>query len=80
MLDSSMKKSAGFAFVEFRKHEEAKDFIEHLSENPQQLMNKPYVIEFAIQDSRKLLKLKKSKKITKTTEKEQGQKKGERGG
>ena len=64
MLDSSMKKSAGFAFVEFSNHDTSKSFIENLQENPQMLMNHPFVVEFAIQDSRKMLKLsQKSKKI-----------------
>lgn len=30
MLEKDMKKSAGFAFVEFKKHETAKQFIEKL--------------------------------------------------
>ena len=59
-----MKKSAGFAFLEFSSHEMSKQFIENLNENPEQLMNHPFVVEFAIQDSRKLAKLsKKSRKI-----------------
>lgn len=65
MLDSTMQKSAGYAFVEFKKHEEAKKFLDSLVENPQQIMNRLYVAEFAIQDSRKMLKLQKSKKIQK---------------
>lgn len=59
MLDRDMKKSAGFAFVEFRKHETAREFIELLAKQPKLLQKQLFIVEFAIQDSRKLLKIKK---------------------
>lgn len=57
MLDKERKKSAGFAFIEFAHHDNSRKFIEELSEGYTYLMPRPYVIEFAIQDSRKLQKI-----------------------
>ena len=58
MLESlETKKSAGFAFVEFRTHEIAVGFLEWVGEEPTKLMKEPYICEFAIQDSRKMVKL-----------------------
>jgi hypothetical protein len=58
MLEKDMSKSAGFAFVEFSTHQTAKNFLEALAENPTLLQARLFIIEFAIQDSQKLLKLK----------------------
>jgi RNA recognition motif-containing protein len=57
MLDKDRKRSAGFAFIEFAHHEHSRTFIEELSQNYSYLSARPYVVEFAIQDSRKMQKL-----------------------
>lgn len=44
MLDRDMKKSAGFAFVEFKKHEIAKDFLDMLVKNPQIVQKRLYIV------------------------------------
>jgi RNA recognition motif-containing protein len=62
MLDSDRKRSAGFAFIEFAHHENSRTFIEELTKSYNYLSPRPYVIEFAIQDSRKMLKLQSRQK------------------
>lgn len=58
MLESlESKKSAGYAFVEFKNHQIALGFLEWIAEEPSKLMKEPFICEFAIQDSRKLQKL-----------------------
>ena len=61
MLDSERKKSAGFSFLEFKDSEVSKMFVEQLSDNQEVLMPEPYVVEFALQDSRKMQKINKKK-------------------
>ena len=63
MLDKNMEKSAGFAFLEFSKHELSLDFINSIKEQPEKISHFPFVCEFTIEDARKLLK--KNKNISK---------------
>ena len=57
MLDHERKRSAGYAFLEFKRPEIAKDFVQQLADNYTALMPNPYIVEFALQDSRKLRKI-----------------------
>lgn len=62
MLDRNMEKSAGYAFVEFRKHQISQGFMGYIMNNPKMVMNHLFVIEYAIQDSKAILKLKNKNK------------------
>ncbi len=58
MLDSERKRSAGYAFLEFKESQTAKMFVEQVAKNMGTISSNPFVVEFALQDSRKLKKLK----------------------
>lgn len=62
MLDADRKKSAGYAFLEFSHHSTSRNFVDALAANQHMLMERPFVVEFALQDSRKLQKLKNRQK------------------